>query len=164
MFNHQHHLVDSDEGHGYGQDELQRDPESCKAALVRCRGMYQRGTGAWDHKGRAEQAAGPPKPAAKASAQGKAREQHGQILIEISPGKSWQGVAGSGFSVLQAGVGSLPVDPPFSQARERSCTHSTECQQAGGCCVGSCVPWGATSQDSPSFLHGQRGQGAAPRS
>lgn len=45
MFNHQHHLVDSDEGHGYGQDELQRDPESCKAALVRCRGVYQRGTG-----------------------------------------------------------------------------------------------------------------------
>lgn len=45
MFNHQQHLVDSDDGHGNGQDKLQRDPESCKAELIRCRGMYQRGTG-----------------------------------------------------------------------------------------------------------------------
>lgn len=37
-FNHEHHLVDGKHGRGYGQDKLQRDPETCKAESERCIG------------------------------------------------------------------------------------------------------------------------------
>lgn len=64
--------------------------------------------------------------------------------------------ARSSFSILELHY-FLPVDPRFPKAHETSCACSTESPQP-------CVPWGATSWDSPCLLHRRTGRGTAPHS
>ena len=88
-FNHQHHLVDSDHGRGYGQDELQRDLETCKAESEGCMGE-ELGRGIMGEEWSRLQVHPTQQP--KQTPQGRALEQGGQILIGVSPGKSCKAV------------------------------------------------------------------------
>lgn len=87
----------------------------------------------WDHRERVEQAAGPPKPAAKANTPVRALGQGGQVVIGTSPEQFHKDIAGSGASVLHN-----PLKP--------------------GARIQVHAAWGAMSLSSCSS-HGRRGQG-----
>lgn len=82
-FNQQHHLVNSDHGCGYGQDELQRDLETWNAELEGCIGEESGGGIAGEEKRRLQVR---PTQQPKQIPQGD--HWGSQILIGISLGKS----------------------------------------------------------------------------
>lgn len=127
-FNHWHHLVDSDHGRGYGQDELQWDPETCKEELER----------SWDVGSQGKSGAG------CRSTQAGSESKH--------PGES----TGTGRSSSNWDF-SRAIPQGYSRERCLCTPQSLEtwCQNPGSCCMGSHVPqllllpWAKGARNTP---------------